>query len=300
MQVRDDKYRQQYEAHELLEGERLVNSWTASGGELVLTTQRLLSEPMRTPQDILFGPVAKLLGYGEVGDVLAAGVQYIDTRKKWAIPLSDISAVEPQPDDSTLSFQRTSGEVWAIKLAASLYTPRWSDKNRVARDEAVAAIRAAVSAVRTTGAAGVGIADISSAIRALQEAQAPPPPSATTQIDPRYETGRRRAIASGQNVVVEDHEDGTAYFSPTGLLHASLRGYGQPKPASGTLPGNLVGRWVVSRGDMASVWQGQPTFFHLAASGSLGGAGARVWGDPTSSDPRCDLVVDPGQPNADP
>jgi hypothetical protein len=92
---RDEKYRLHYRAHALDPDEVLVATWTASrnpgikllgaGGKLVLTTKRLLYEPMRTPLGALPG-VAGLFGVEKIGGLVKSGVDATGSLDQWSAP----------------------------------------------------------------------------------------------------------------------------------------------------------------------------------------------------------------------
>ena len=241
MPVRDDQFRKSYDAHELLDGERLIDSWQTSGGHLTLTSQRLLHEPMRTPEDFL-ATALKAVGYGDAGELLKAGVKLADRRTKWAIPVGDIAAVAPGPR-RFMTVTRASGEVWGVEIFAGLYSFRWSDQNVVARDRAVAAIRAAVGtggagpAPGADGRAAAGIADQRPAF--LERLRAAGGGPAATPLPPLDDDSRwpeadrplrRQAMITGRNVVISEDEELVTYFSPDGLAHLNFGGYGGPVP----------------------------------------------------------------------
>ncbi|HKP88548.1 MAG TPA: hypothetical protein VJT75_01110 [Thermoleophilaceae bacterium] len=125
-------------------------TWTAaggalsSGGKLVLTTQRLLFEPMRTPKDALLGPLAKLLGAGEIGGLANKAIDATGVLSGWAIPLSEIVAVEPIADSAKLRVTMRSGESRVVVVSAGLWSLRGATENVTARDEAVNALRTAL------------------------------------------------------------------------------------------------------------------------------------------------------------
>ena len=199
--ARDDRYRKSYDAHELLDGERLVDSWTTSGGTLVLTSLRLLHEPMRTPEDFL-ATAAKWLGFGEAGDALKAGVKLADRRTKWAIPLGDIAAAQPGPDGPSLTITRTSAEVWSVRVSAGLYSLRGSAAEVAARDQAIAAIRAA----------GAGSGAPAWTAPPAGGGRAPAYP-ADDDWPAELRPLRRQAMTTGRNVVPDRNDDLCDYRS---------------------------------------------------------------------------------------
>lgn len=285
MLPRDDRFRKGYDTHALLEGERLIDSWTTSGGHLTLTSQRLLHEPMRTPEGFLAATL-KFGGAGEAGDLLKAGVELADRRTKWAIAHTDISEAKPGPTARTLSVTGTSGEVWVVEISDGLWSFRWSEKNVAARDRAVSSISAEIAAARPagtptapqTGAVPPGqSAQPSALIDRLRAAASGPgtaKPSAeldSSESEPEMLPQQLEAINTGRPVLVHRDEGLDAYFSPIGKMHLSFGGYGGVPPTGATLPRNLVGRWVATKGWMLSTWPGEPAYIDLVASGSLGG-----------------------------
>ena len=138
---RDDAYRRNYQAFELNPGEVVGQSWFASQGMLVVTTQRLLYEPMRTPK-ALIEPVASLFGQAAVGKLITTAIDISGgLREPWSEPLSEIASVDPV-GDAGLRITLTSGETREIELSGSLWSTRFSSANTAARAEAVGVIRA--------------------------------------------------------------------------------------------------------------------------------------------------------------
>ncbi len=282
MVTRDDQFRRSYDTHDLSEGERLVDSWTTTGGHLTLTSQRLLHEPMRTPEDFL-ATALKFAGAGEAGELVKAGVDLADRRTKWAMALTDILHAKPGPAPRSLSVTRRSGEVWVVEISDGLHSLRWSGRNVAARDRAVSMITEAVSAAGTAGlstalhseAVSPGqpdalIGKLSAAVGGPTRAESSPEGGASDW-PPELLHLRREALNTGRPAVVERDAETTVYFSPIGQLHLSFGGYGGPPPLGGTLPGNLAGRWVATRGWLLSTWPGEPAYIDLVASGILGG-----------------------------
>jgi hypothetical protein len=270
--VRDDRYRKSYDAHDLLDGERLVDGWTTSGGYLWLTSQRLLHEPMRTPEDFL-ASAARLFGFGDAGDALKTGVSLLDRRTKWAMPIGDVASVSPGPGATTLSFTRRSGEIWSVDIAAGLYAFRGGAASQAARDRAVSAIRTALGAQPSPEPRAGSGSDFDAVISRLGRAPAPDtigPAIEDDSLPPPLRRAREQARTSGRNVEIPSEDGTVAYFSPDGFVHLGMFGYGGPEPAGAARPDNLVGRWVVTQG-WESDWPGQPAFLELSANGALSG-----------------------------
>jgi hypothetical protein len=176
--------------------------------------------------------------------------------------------------------------VWDVEISDGLMSFRWSEKNVAARDRAVSSISAAVAAARPEGlptalqaeADPPGSSTQSSALidRLRAAATVPGPVEPSAEVDSsewpsELLAQRLEAMSTGRPVVVQRHEGFDAYFSPVGQMHLSFGGYGGAPPTGATLPRNLVGRWVATRGWMLSTWPGEPAYVDLVASGSLGG-----------------------------
>ncbi len=155
MEARDDAYRLNYKAQTLKEGERMQSSWIASvaiggkaitGGNLVLTNQRLLFEPMRTPKDILLGPIARLFGLKSAGDILNKTLDDTKLLEPWSISLPEIAAIDAllgRPPQ--LRVILINGESKIFIISASRWSPIWSTVNEQARDEVVTRLRTALN-----------------------------------------------------------------------------------------------------------------------------------------------------------
>jgi hypothetical protein len=229
MAKRDDGYRLHYQAHELLPGEQLVASWTAergkgltsAGGTLVLTTQRVLFEPLRTPKDALLGPVAKLFGFGEMGKAVNAGIDATGSLDQWSVPLHEIAAVRPLADRRWLEIARTSGETWAFGISAGLWVTKGSDQNAAERDRAVAAIAAAVGGERAGGGA---------------------PSSPEGMWAQGFEAGLAEAARTGQPVTLVEEEGVRFIAYPDGYVRVVV-GEQALRPAGASVAPNLVGDW---------------------------------------------------------
>lgn len=121
------------------EAERVLGSWVASipfkrfdlaleGGNLVLTEQHLLFRPLRVPI-----PIGEMF-------LLSSG------RPKWILPLTEVAAVSPVPDRrSQLRIETADGKARNLIIAAGRMSSRRNPENAVARDEAVAALEAAIA-----------------------------------------------------------------------------------------------------------------------------------------------------------
>lgn len=144
---RDDSYRLRYAAHRFDDGEQTIDSWTAArgagltsaGGKLVLTSARLLFEPIRAPKGLI-GPVSKLFGMEDVGTLVAKAVDAAGTLEPWSLLIGLIRDVSPS-DAEHLQVTATNGEVWSFRIAAGLFALNGGHANRTARDQAVAKIR---------------------------------------------------------------------------------------------------------------------------------------------------------------
>ena len=98
------------------------------GGKLILTSRRLVWEPINLPG------VLKM----------AVGLRMLDGLCR-GLPLSGIVAVRADPDRRALLHIDGLNGSMRLLVGASALTPVWSRKNRAARDAAVAAIQAALS-----------------------------------------------------------------------------------------------------------------------------------------------------------
>ena len=124
-----------------------VASWVAAvptkggrgakyGGHLHLTTRRLVWLPL------------EVFVIYEVGFAGSVG------GKAWAMALSDITRVEADPErKALLHVVSRSDERASLLVGAGARTPLWSKKNRVARDEAVERISAALPGCPSEGGA---------------------------------------------------------------------------------------------------------------------------------------------------
>jgi len=120
-------------------GEALLGTWVAGlptgrdrgakyGGTLVLTTQRLIWEPLNLPAVLKRAPGMRGL------EGLTRGM-----------PLDQIVAVRADPDRrALLQIDGLEGSMRFL-IAASRMSPIWSGKNQVARNGAADAIQAALS-----------------------------------------------------------------------------------------------------------------------------------------------------------
>lgn len=148
-QLRDDAYRRSHKTQALLADESVLSSWTAArgsgltgtGGALVLTSRRLLFEPLRTPKGLI-APLSKLLGIGSFSDVILDGIDAAGTLEPWSIPLTRIAEVTPVGNEQ-FRLTDTSTEIWEFRISGSLFTPKGNIANKVARDQAMTAIKAA-------------------------------------------------------------------------------------------------------------------------------------------------------------
>lgn len=123
-------------------GEALLGTWVAGlptlgdrgvkyGGTLVLTTHRLIWEPINLPTVLKLAP----------------GLRGLESLTRGAL-LGQIVAVRPHPDRPALiQIDGLEGSTRFL-IAASRMSPVWSRKNREARDAAAAAIQAALSTRR--------------------------------------------------------------------------------------------------------------------------------------------------------
>jgi hypothetical protein len=142
--VRDDAYRRNYQAFELDPGEVVSQSWVASQGMLVVTNQRLLYEPIRTPKNLI-EPAASFLGQAPLGKLIAGAIDLSGGLKQpWSVALNEIATVEPI-EDTGLRLGLISGETRELEISRSLWSTRFSSANTAARNEALAAIRAAIT-----------------------------------------------------------------------------------------------------------------------------------------------------------
>lgn len=119
-------------------GEEVAGTWVAGlptlggrgvkyGGSLILTTQRLLWEPINLPGVLKLAPGLGML------DSLCRGVS-----------LPRIVSVRPDPDRRALLHVDGLDGSLQFLIGASRLSPVWSRKNGPARDDAVAALQAAL------------------------------------------------------------------------------------------------------------------------------------------------------------
>jgi hypothetical protein len=119
-------------------GESIVAEWAAGlpsrsgrtatyGGTLVLTTDRLIWEALRLP------PGLNLMAGGSFLDRLTSGV-----------PLHEILEVQADERRPGLLHVRTGNGEAKFLVSASRWSPIWSKRNRVARDDAVGRIRSSI------------------------------------------------------------------------------------------------------------------------------------------------------------
>jgi len=118
-------------------GETVLGSWPASipfkrwdgaleGGNLILTEQHLLFRALRVPMVL--------------GDVVVLGG---GRAPRWIVALADIRAVEPvSARRSQLRVETADGNGRHFNIAAGRFASRRNKENAVARDEAIALIRA--------------------------------------------------------------------------------------------------------------------------------------------------------------
>jgi hypothetical protein len=252
MTVRDDAYRLHYQAQDLEPGETVRANWTASaralgsGGQLTLTNRRVLFEPLRTPKDLLLGPVAKAFGMGDLGKVAGEAITSTKVLEGWAIALTDIVSVDPELDARKLSIRLRSGEAFGVGISAGLYSLRGSGGDRAARDNAVAQLRAAVAAVA----------------------------AADTSVPPAPQDGATASEPAGGRVEIGTVDDPYQVYFEGPMAGArigdvTLISMSTTAPQEGSAPPQLAGRWqLVSEG-------GHPDeFVELEADGTLSG---RLW-----------------------
>ena len=238
--------------------------WTASrdpgvkllgaGGKLVLTTKRLLYEPMRTPKEALLGPVARFFGLGDIAGLVKCGIDATGSLGQWAAPLEAIAQVFALEDDQ-VEVRMRSGETWKFRIAAGLYALPGSRATVAQREEAVATIQGQLSAA---GAAhnqfgGRSLASFSGAASAtassLPRPRAPTLPGADAatyhpddSMDVRVTKARLSASVLGRAQVVLEEGPMRLYVVPDGSVHAAYN-YPPRRPAHGTHPAELVGKW---------------------------------------------------------
>jgi hypothetical protein len=155
MEPRDDSYRGKYEAAVLAPGEVVEQVWPAAryenelksaGGNLVLTNQRLIFEPLKTalPVSIL----SKIFGHGPtapVGEAIGELGKW-ELLHLWSSPLGDVSDAESVASDR-LRVHFRSGESIVFRIAAGRWVPRWQTaRNSQARDAVLGQLRAAIVA----------------------------------------------------------------------------------------------------------------------------------------------------------
>jgi hypothetical protein len=155
--VRSEAERLQFRTHTLQPGEALVAKWVASrslgslgltGGNLVLTSQRLLFEPIRTPKPSWFGKL-----FGAAGTGVAEVIENSGLLKELGYSLADIASVEPLGDrPPKLRVLLRSGEAYDYQVLPSRLTPVFS-RNTKARDDAMTRIRGALAGDATEAAA---------------------------------------------------------------------------------------------------------------------------------------------------
>ena len=133
-----------FKAHSLRPGEAVEAVWAAGvpwvqednfrgrlakhGGKLVLTNQRLLFEPLRTP------------AVGREGRAIAA---FAEGRR--ALDLEDVATVEPfsEKAPARIRIELDDGDSLVLGIPESRLSPMWSRKAGQ-RDDAVERIRAAI------------------------------------------------------------------------------------------------------------------------------------------------------------
>ncbi len=213
------------------------------------TSKRLLFEPMRTPKNALLGPLAKMLGYGEAGELVNAGIDAAGTLEQWATPLSSIARVDPI-GDSRLRVTLRSGESWEFGITAGLYSRGGSQGSVAAATDVITTV---AQLITTQGEA--------------RPAPATAAPSAT-EPDPLLD-GRRKAVATGQEITILADPSGfmRAVATPDGWLHFHI-GETRPRPVDASLPANLVARWRLGKLEEFD------EFFNLEPRGSVSG---QVW-----------------------
>lgn len=151
MELRDDAYREKYEALPLDPAEvaryshvaaRFASELKSVGGNLVITNQRLLFEPVKTSRATgLLATVFKTAKLGSVGDEIE-GVGRWPLLKPWAVPLSEVVSAEAIGDSDRLRVSLRSNESVVFRVAASRWTPRFvRSKNIAARDEVLSQLR---------------------------------------------------------------------------------------------------------------------------------------------------------------
>jgi hypothetical protein len=249
MSGRDDAYRLHYKAQDLEAGEVVQASWTASGralgsgGKLALTNRRVLFEPLRTPKDLLLGPVAKAFGIGDLGKVAGDAITATKVLEGWSILLTDIVSVNPEQDARKLSIQLRSGESYEVGISGGLYSLRGSGADREARDDAVVRLRAAVAAAGSgAGQAAAG---------------------APAQSSPGEQTIEIGTADDPVQVYVEGPMAGARIGDVT-LISISAT-TAQERPA----PPQIAGRW-----QLVSSEAHPDEYVELAADGTLSG---RMW-----------------------
>jgi hypothetical protein len=120
-------------------GESLVGTWVAGiptsggravkyGGTLILTSRRLIWEPVNLPAVLR----------------LAAGLRFLDGLTR-GLPLRQIDMVRPDLDRPALLHIDALGETTTFGIAASRMAPVWSRRNWEARDAAAASILRAMA-----------------------------------------------------------------------------------------------------------------------------------------------------------
>jgi hypothetical protein len=155
MEPRDDSYREQYESLPLEEGEivsyahlgaRYASELKTVGGNLVLTNQRLLFEPLKTSGATgLLSTLFKTAKLAPIGDEIDALGRW-PLLKPWSTRLAELASAEPIGDSDRVRVSLKSGESMVFRIAAGRWTPRFAKgKNIAARDQVLGQLRAAIA-----------------------------------------------------------------------------------------------------------------------------------------------------------
>lgn len=114
------------------------------GGLLVLTNQRLLFQPIdvRLANKLIQYQLKLIGGHGAalVGHFVTALSKWVELQST-AIPAKAIAAVGPGQSGRALRVDTVDRRSFEFGIAASLYAPKWSSKNQVARDNLIEVIR---------------------------------------------------------------------------------------------------------------------------------------------------------------
>lgn len=188
---------------------------------------------MRTPKEPLLGPVAKLLGLGEVGQIFKAGIDAAGSLEQWSASLNDVADVEPLRNEPRLRVTLRSGESWVFGVFQHQWSFSFGGASLETRDEAVAAIRAAAGIAAGSRPVSFWPAPAAGA----SAAGASEPPFDVVAI-------RREAMASGRTIVAREEGPMRVYASPDGWVRFSF-GYPPSRHADATQPSNLIGSWRI-------------------------------------------------------